>query len=112
MRNFLKDSEKVLVYGVGIIGFLVIWSLRKFGSLVDIIVIVKYDFQVDLVIEFGVNRVVKLKEGYLDEFVKVVCVKVFQLMIGDKVLFGGFDKVFDCVGLKKIIRDGMWFIKQ
>ncbi|ADL43249.1 Alcohol dehydrogenase GroES domain protein [Caldicellulosiruptor obsidiansis OB47] len=112
VRNFPKNSEKILVYGAGIIGLLVVWSLRKLGSNADITVIAKYDFQADLALEFGANRVVKPREGYLDDLAKVVQAKVFRPMIGDKVLLGGFDKVFDCVGSKKTIRDGMWLTKQ
>jgi len=112
MRNFPKNSDKVLVYGAGIIGLLVVWSLRKLGCKADITVIAKYKFQADLAMEFGANRVVRPSEDYLDELAKVCGAKVFKPMIGEKVLLGGFDKVFDCVGSKKTIRDGMWLTKQ
>lgn len=86
--------------------------MRKLGSSADITAIAKYDFQADLAKEFGANRVVKSKEGYLDELAKISDAKIFKPMIGDKVLLGGFDKVFDCVGSRKTIRDGMWLTKH
>lgn len=112
MRNFPSDNEKVLVYGAGIIGLLVVWSIRKLGSKADITVIAKYKFQADLAKEFGANRVVKPSDNYLDELSKISSAKVFKPMLGDNVMLGGFDKVFDCVGSQKTIRDGMWLTKQ
>jgi len=86
MRNFPKDSDMVLVYGAGIIGLLIIWSLRKLGCKADITAIAKYKFQADLAIEFGANRVVRPSEDYLEELTRCLTAldqrKLFEMVCG------------------------------
>jgi len=112
MRNLPKDSDKILVYGAGIIGLLIIWAIRKLGIKCDITCIAKYKFQSELAIEFGANKVISPNNELIDQVAKITDGKVFKPILGDRVMLGGFDKIFDCVASEKTIRDSLWWTKQ
>ncbi|MEZ0536886.1 zinc-binding dehydrogenase [Caldicellulosiruptoraceae bacterium PP1] len=112
MRNFPKDNQKVLVYGAGIIGLLIIWTLRKLGSKANISCVAKYKFQQDLAKEFGADNIIYPSENYFEDVAKITNAKIFKPMIGDNVMLGGFDIIYDCVASNKTIRDSLWMTKQ
>ncbi|MDN5276190.1 MAG: threonine 3-dehydrogenase [Clostridiales bacterium] len=112
LRNFPRDDEKVLVIGAGIIGILIVASLRAFGSKADITVIAKYDFQGQLAQRYGADRVIYSRDCDVETMAEITGGKVVKPLLGEKYLIGGFDRVFDCVGSENSVRDSLRYINS
>lgn len=111
LRNFPQEGEKVLVIGTGIIGLFIIAVLRAFGAKCDITAISKYRFQGELAEKYGANRVL-YSDNSIEEIAKIAGGKVLTPILGDKYMLGGFDRIFDCVGSERSIKDSLRFVSS
>jgi threonine dehydrogenase-like Zn-dependent dehydrogenase len=112
LRNFPRDDEKVLIMGAGIIGVLIVASLRALGSKADITVIAKYPFQGQLVEGYGADRVIYSRDADVENMAQITDGKIVKPLIGEKYLIGGFDRIFDCVGSEASLKDSLRFINS
>lgn len=111
MRALPLDSDQVLVAGAGVIGLGVVASLRALGSTARIIVDAKHEFQAEAAIRVGANQTVYSgRPGTAERFehlAEYAATRVVKGMLGARVLAGGFDVVYDCVGSKRTIQDSL-----
>lgn len=105
-----KDSETVLVYGGGIIGILLINSLRALGFKGRIISVARYDFQAELLKRAGANDIITI--DLYDSFAGLTGASMKKPTIGRPVFEGGVDIVFDCVGSSDTIDNSLRFLKR
>ncbi len=112
-RNFPEDNEKVLIVGSGIIGLLVAACLRALGSKCSITMLARYSFQGELAKSYGVDNVIYGRnEDYFEALAKITKGELYKPIIGKRVMTGGFDKVFECVGSDNTIDESLRFTKQ
>ena len=112
MNHFPEAHEKILIVGCGVIGLLIIGCLRALDSQCDITVMAKYPFQGNLAKEMGADRVIYAQEtDYFDQFKDITHGALYQPMLGKRVMLGGFDKVFDCVGSSATIDESLKFTR-
>jgi len=113
IRNFPKDSDKVLVVGAGSIGINVVSSLRALGSKARIIVLARYKYQGEFAKHYGASEVIYSKGLSKKELYKKVADEVggemLQPILGKPILVGGADVVFECVGTDDSIDDALRF---
>lgn len=108
-----KDNEKVLIIGMGIIGLLAVAVLRAMGSKAYISVVARHMFQGELAKKYGADHVIYSNDMSMEEEVaKVTGGRVYKPMLGEKYIIGGYDKVFDCAGSQRSIRDSVRFIRS
>jgi L-iditol 2-dehydrogenase len=97
-------SEKILVFGSGIIGLGVIMALRALDLPVEITATVRHPFQADLAKKCGADHVVFWKNDDLDTAMgKLAAITgagniVTTRPIKTRFLQGGFDRLYDCTG--------------
>ncbi|HEY8922602.1 MAG TPA: zinc-binding dehydrogenase, partial [Candidatus Limnocylindria bacterium] len=93
-------DEKVLVVGGGTIGLGVLVALRMVDPGADVTAVVRHPFQASLAERLGASRVVLDRggDGPQRAAVEVTGARVHRPIVGDEVLTGGFDLVFDGVG--------------
>lgn len=93
-------AEKVLVVGGGTIGLGVLIALRLLDPEADVTVVVRHAGQSLLAERLGASRVVVDRggDGPLRAAVEVTGARAHRPIVGDAVLTGGFDLVFDGVG--------------
>jgi len=96
LDNRPKDSDKVLVIGGGVIGAMVVKSMRALDSSCDITVVEPSLFAAEYVQKCGANRTIK--GGIIDAAVEIARGRAYKPLLGERVLMGGFDKVYDTVG--------------
>jgi L-iditol 2-dehydrogenase len=108
MHNFPDDDDTVLVMGAGVIGLCVVAALRTLGSGTRVVVVAKYPFQGEMARRFGADEVIYLREGdYFQAVAEVTGGKVYKPVLGKRVLVGGADIVYECVGNESSIDDSL-----
>jgi threonine dehydrogenase-like Zn-dependent dehydrogenase len=95
LDNMPGDSDKVLVIGGGVIGAMVVKSIRALGSRCDITLIEPSPFAADYVKKSGADRSVGI--GIIEASVDFAGGRAYKPELGERIVMGGFDKVFDTV---------------
>jgi threonine dehydrogenase-like Zn-dependent dehydrogenase len=96
LDNRPQDTDKVLVIGGGVIGAMVVKCMRALDSDCDITVVEPSTFAAEYVKQCGANRTIK--GGIIDTAVEIAGGRAYQPLLGQRVVMGGFDKVYDTVG--------------
>jgi threonine dehydrogenase-like Zn-dependent dehydrogenase len=93
-------GEKVLVVGGGTIGLGVLVALRMVDPDADVTAVVRHPLQASLAERFGATRVVLDRggDGAQRAALEVTGARAHRPIVGDDVLTGGFDLVFEAVG--------------
>lgn len=96
LDNQPDKREKVLVIGGGVIGSLLVKTIRALDIGCDITVAEPSPFQAEHARTSGADRVI---DGRLiDAAVDITGGRDYKPMLGQKILMGGFDRVYDTVG--------------
>jgi len=112
MRCFPEDSETVLIIGAGVIGLCVLAALRCLGSRAHILVLAKYPFQARLARQYGADSVITTGGGdYYQAVADAAGGRLYKPILGKRVMMGGADVVYDCVGSERTIDDALRFAK-
>lgn len=105
-----KNDEPVLVYGAGIIGILLINSLRALGFKGKIIAIVRHDFQKAHALNAGADHIID--GNIFDSFTELTGAKKLKPTLGKPVFEGGIDLIFDCVGSAETVDNSLRFLNK
>jgi threonine dehydrogenase-like Zn-dependent dehydrogenase len=104
--NRPAPDDKVLVIGGGVIGNLIVQSIRAFDIPCSITLAEPSRFHAELAAKTGADNIVT--DGDIQEAaVKFTGAKAYKPIIGKSILMGGFTKVFDCVGHADTLRAAM-----
>jgi len=109
MRRPPRKGEKVLVIGAGVIGLNVIQSARLMGPGSVIHVLEKVPFKKELALKMGADQV--LDGDPYDAAARATGAHSYRGPLGNRVLMGGFDLVYDCVGYSATIHDSLRWLK-
>lgn len=111
LRAVPRDDDQVLVVGAGAIGLGVVAGLRALGSNCRIIVDARHEFQAEAAVRMGANQAVSSgRPGSRERFehlAEYAGARVARGMMGARVLAGGFDVVYDCVGSARTVQDAV-----
>lgn len=113
LRNYPHDSDTVLIMGAGVVGLCTVIALRLSGSQERVIVVAKYPFQAQMAKQYGADEVVLIGEG--DSYKSVASSnggKLYQPVMGKRVLVGGADIVYECVGNDGSIDDSLRLVRS
>jgi threonine dehydrogenase-like Zn-dependent dehydrogenase len=99
------NRDKVLVIGGGVIGSLVIKVIRALGISCDITVNEPSLFHAEYAQQSGADRVIH--GGVIEATVGITGGRTYRPMLGEKILMGGFEKVFDTVGHKPTLNTAL-----
>ncbi|HYF93248.1 MAG TPA: zinc-binding dehydrogenase [Symbiobacteriaceae bacterium] len=109
MRHFPKDSDQVLIIGGGIIGLLVVACLRALGSKARITLLARYPFQAELAKQQGADRVLLGRGDYFAGLAEICDGELLKPILGKRIVQGGFNMVYDCVGSDTSLDDSLRF---
>jgi threonine dehydrogenase-like Zn-dependent dehydrogenase len=105
LRRPPAPGERVLVYGIGTMGLSVLQAARALCPDSDITAIVQYPFQAELAERMGANRTLRGStrpggEGadLYTQIAQLTGARLHEGPFGLRILVGGFDLVYDCVG--------------
>jgi threonine dehydrogenase-like Zn-dependent dehydrogenase len=96
LDNRPENTDKVLVIGGGVIGAMVVKCMRALDNGCDITVVEPSAFAAEHMKKCGANRTIK--GGIIDAAVEIAGGRAYKPLLGERVVMGGFDKVYDTVG--------------
>lgn len=105
LLDFPADDETILILGAGTIGLVQLAALRVLGSKAHVIMSARYPFQAEAARKLDADEVVM--EDLYSYIAEVTNGKLYKPMIGKKVLMGGVDRVYECVGTDSVLDDAM-----
>lgn len=105
LDNRPDDEDKVLVIGGGVIGAMVVKAIRALEIRCDLTVVEPSPFHADYVRRSGADRVIGT--GVFEEAERITGGRAYKPMLKERILMGGFDKVFDTVGHSHTLNTAM-----
>jgi threonine dehydrogenase-like Zn-dependent dehydrogenase len=110
LKNRPADGDTVLVIGAGPIGLSAIQSIRALGGDVTIIVLEPSSFSGQVARQAGADHVIGPGEGprsVYERVAEITGARLHRPIMGDPILVGGVDKVFDTVGHGRTIQTAL-----
>ncbi len=106
LRRLPQAGERVMVLGSGIVGLNVIQCARALSPDCHITAVARYPQQVEMARKLGADEIVEGEDGYRAT-ARITGAKLYEGMMGSRMLLGGFDVVFDCVGSGESLQDSL-----
>lgn len=100
-----KDGEKVLVIGAGTIGLNVIQCAKAISPGCSLYLLEKIPFKRELGLELGADGLIE-GDPY-ESIARLTGAKLYRGPLGNNVMLGGFDLIYDCVGYSATIHDSL-----
>lgn len=100
-------GEKVLVYGCGTIGYLLIQVIRLLQPDCEITAVAQFPWQADIATQLGAQHVFLTKDDGYAEVQRLTEGKLYRGRGNNHMLLGGFDVIFDVVGLPATLNDAL-----
>jgi threonine dehydrogenase-like Zn-dependent dehydrogenase len=92
---------------------MVVACLRALGSKCKITILARHRYQGELAERYGADNVVYTRDGdYYSTFADITGGALYKPIIGKRVMVGGFDRVFECVGSDLSIDESLRFTRQ
>ncbi len=104
LRRLPAAGESVLVNGCGIVGLNVIQSVRAMAPNSRIVAFARYPQQIDMARKLGADEVVSGEEPY-QAVSRLTGSALYNGPFDSRMILGGFDVVYDCVGSQGSVRD-------
>jgi threonine dehydrogenase-like Zn-dependent dehydrogenase len=106
-RRRAGAGERVLVLGCGTIGFLLIQVVHLLQPDCEISAVAQFPWQASLAREFGAEHVFLASDDGYAEVVRLTGARLYEGRGGNRMLLGGFDVVFDVVGLEDTLNSAL-----
>ena len=110
LQNMPRDEDTVLIIGAGTIGLMQLASLRALGCRSKILVSARYPFQVEAAKRLGADKVIIGGDLY-DQIAVQTNGEIYSPSLGKRVLVGGVDQTFECVGKDSTLDDALRLTK-
>jgi threonine dehydrogenase-like Zn-dependent dehydrogenase len=91
-----RESDRVLVIGGGVIGAMIVKAIRGLGIGCSITVAEPSLFSAEYVKRSGADHVIQ--GGIIEASEKITGARAYKPMLGERIVQGGFNRVFDTVG--------------
>ncbi len=106
LEHMPADDETVLILGAGTIGLMQLAALRAAGSKAHIIITARYPFQAEAAERLGADEVLLGGDVY-QQIAERSGGQAYTPLMGKRVLVGGVDQTFECVGNDSALDDAL-----
>ncbi|MCS7039868.1 MAG: zinc-binding dehydrogenase [Caldilineales bacterium] len=106
LRRLPAPGEKALVVGCGIVGLNLIQALRALAPDCHITALARYGHQQLMARRLGADEIIGNEDPYR-AVARITGARLYEGMLGNRMLLGGFDVVFDCVGTSATLQDSL-----
>jgi threonine dehydrogenase-like Zn-dependent dehydrogenase len=100
-------GEKVLVYGCGTIGYLLIQVISLLQPDCEITAVAQFPWQADIATQLGAQHVFLAGDDGYAEAKRLTEGKLYRGRGHNRMLLGGFDVIFDVVGLPATLNEAL-----
>ena len=105
LRRLPRAGEHVLIIGAGTIGLLTLQVIRALVPDVQVNVMARHPFQVERVANMGAR--ILYPENSYQQVEQATSAQLYKGLIGNKMLLGGYDVIFDTIGSKRTTQDSL-----
>jgi threonine dehydrogenase-like Zn-dependent dehydrogenase len=106
LRCLPEPENRVLVVGSGVIGLAVIQAVRALSPGCHISAMARYPLQVEMAAKLGADEVISQEDPYKAS-ARITSGKLYAGQFNNRMILGGFDVIYDCVGTRKTIQDSL-----
>jgi threonine dehydrogenase-like Zn-dependent dehydrogenase len=106
LRHVPGPGEHVLVMGAGTIGLLVLQVIRALSPQTTVSVMARYPFQVEHATRMGAASILYPQDSY-DSVVRATGARLYTGMLGNKMLLGGYDAIYDTIGTQRTLANAL-----
>jgi len=106
LRRLPQPGDQVLILGAGTIGLLILQAIRALSPQAIVSVMARYAFQVEQATRMGATNILYPQDRYQDVG-RVTGAELYTGMLGNKMLLGGYDLIYDTIGSKQTIHDSL-----
>ncbi|MEJ2728341.1 MAG: alcohol dehydrogenase catalytic domain-containing protein [Deltaproteobacteria bacterium] len=106
LRCLPEPTSRVLVVGGGVIGLSVVQALRALSPDCHISVMARYSQQIEMAEKLGCDEVIAREDPYKAS-ARTTSGKLYTGKFKNRMILGGFDVVYDCVGVEKTLWDSL-----
>ncbi len=106
LRRTPGPGEQALIVGSGIVGLNTLQCLRAMSPECHITAIARYSHQAEMARRLGADEVVVGEDGY-QATARITSARLYEGMFGNRMLLGGFDVIYDCVGSARTLQDSL-----
>jgi threonine dehydrogenase-like Zn-dependent dehydrogenase len=101
------EGDQIMVLGCGTIGYLLIQVLHLLQPSCEITAVAQFPWQAELARAFGAERALLVGQyGYAD-VAQITGASLHQGRAGNQMLLGGFDLVYDVVGIEATLNNSL-----
>lgn len=111
LDNTPTGDDHVLIIGGGVIGNLIVQSIRALGIDCSITVAEPSRFHAEMASQAGANHLI-IDGDILRNAVRITGAKAYKPMLGEKILMGGFTKIFDTVASAQTLNASMRVLRM
>jgi len=104
-RRLPDGGERALVIGAGIIGLATASAVKALSPNSHLSVVARYAHQAEAARGAGADEIIR-DDGYLATQ-RITGAKLYEGMLHNRMLLGGFDVVYDCVGSGESLTDSL-----
>jgi len=104
LRRTPQPGQHVLILGGGIIGLSTLQSVRALAPGCHTTIMTRHAHQAKMAQDLGADEVVRGEDGY-QATARITGAKIYRGMFNSRMLLGGFDVIYDCVGTARSIQD-------
>jgi threonine dehydrogenase-like Zn-dependent dehydrogenase len=106
MRRLPEAGERALVVGCGTIGLGAIEALRALAPGSTITAMARYPQQEAMARKLGADELIGHEEPYAT-VARLTGGKLYEGAFGSRMILGGYDVVYDCVGTGRTVQDSL-----
>lgn len=106
-RRLPQPGEQIMVLGVGTIGFLLIQVLRQMEPECEITAVAQFPWQATIARELGANQIILTSDDTYQAVAKQTSSALYEGRGSNRMIIGGFDAIFDCVGIPQTLENGL-----
>jgi len=106
-RRRARAGEQVMVLGCGTIGYLLLQVIRLLQPACELTAVAQFPWQAELARNYGADRVFLAREDGYSEAARITGAGLHRGRAGNRMLLGGFDLIFDVVGIERTLNDAL-----
>ncbi|HEX4205746.1 MAG TPA: alcohol dehydrogenase catalytic domain-containing protein [Ktedonobacteraceae bacterium] len=110
LRHLPRPGDQVLIVGAGSIGLLTLQVVRALVPDAKISILARHSFQVEQATRMGASHIIYPGDSYAS-IQRVTSAQRYQGVLGNRVLMGGYDVIYDAVGRAKTLHDALRWVR-
>lgn len=110
LRRPPQPGEKVLIVGAGTIGLLALQVARALAPQAEISILARHNFQVEKATRMGATHILYEHDSY-ESIKEATGAKLYRGMLGNKLLLGGYDVIYDTVGSRSTVHHSLRWVR-